>query len=62
MCAETLWWKCHRRMLSDALTVAGWEVTHLLERGKSERHQLWDVARVVDGSLVYDGGAMPLKP
>jgi uncharacterized protein (DUF488 family) len=62
MCAETPWQKCHRRMLSDALTVAGWEVTHLIERGKSEPHHLWDVARVVDGSLVYDGGAIPLDP
>ena len=62
MCAETLWWKCHRRMLSDALTVAGWEVTHLLAKGKSEPHRLWGVARVVDGGLVYDGGALPLEP
>jgi len=60
MCAETLWWRCHRRMLSDRLTVDGWNVVHLLTPGKSEPHQLWDVARVVDGRLVYDGGAMPL--
>jgi uncharacterized protein (DUF488 family) len=61
MCAETLWWRCHRRMLSDLLTVAGWDVTHLIEIGKSEPHRLWDVARVVDGALVYDGGAIPLS-
>jgi uncharacterized protein (DUF488 family) len=62
MCAETLWWRCHRRMLSDALTVAGWEVTHLLDVGKSEPHRLWDVARIVEGGLVYDGGAIRLPP
>jgi uncharacterized protein (DUF488 family) len=62
MCAETLWWRCHRRMLSDLLTVRGWDVTHLLAPGKSEPHRLWDVARVVDGTLVYDGGALPLTP
>ena len=62
MCAETPWWKCHRRILSDALTVASWDVTHLLDRGKSEPHRLWDVARVVDGGLVYDGGTIPLEP
>lgn len=62
MCAETLWWRCHRRMLSDLLTVRGWEVTHLLRRGKAEPHRLWDVARVVDGVLLYDGGAIPLGP
>jgi uncharacterized protein (DUF488 family) len=61
MCAETLWWKCHRRMLSDRLTVDGWSVTHLLAPGSSEPHQLWDVARVVDGGIVYDGGVMRLR-
>jgi len=60
MCAETLWWRCHRRLLSDRLTVDGWDVVHLLAPGKSEPHRLWDVARVADGRLVYDGGAIPL--
>ena len=61
MCAETHWSKCHRRLLSDRLTVGGWTVTHLLAPGSSEPHQLWDVARVVEGTIVYDGGAMPLR-
>lgn len=61
MCAETLWWRCHRRMLSDRLTADGWDVTHLIGPGKSEPHRMWDVARVVDDRLVYDGGAMPLR-
>ena len=61
MCAETHWSQCHRRMLSDRLTVDGWNVVHLLAPGKSEPHQLWEVARVADGVLVYDGGAMPLR-
>ena len=60
MCAETLWWRCHRRMLSDRLAVDGWSVVHLLAPGKSESHRLWDVARVVDDDLVYDGGAVEL--
>lgn len=60
MCAETAWWHCHRRMLSDRLTVDGWEVVHLLAPGKSEPHRMWEVARVVNGRLVYDGGAIPL--
>ena len=55
LCAETLWWRCHRRMLSDVLTVRGWEVIHLLAPGKSGPHRLWDVARVAGGTLVYDG-------
>ena len=61
MCAETLWWRCHRRMLSDLLTVRGWEVEHLLGPGKAEPHRLWDVARPTEGHLVYDGGALPLE-
>ena len=60
MCAETPWWRCHRRMLADRLTVDGWDVVHLLAPGKSEPHRIWAVARVVDGRLVYDGGAIPL--
>lgn len=60
MCAETLWWRCHRRMLSDALVVRGWEVIHLLAPGKSEAHRLWDTARVIDGRIVYDAGTLGL--
>ena len=62
MCAETLWWRCHRRMLSDLLVARGWDVIHLLGPGKSEPHRMWDVVRVVDGALVYDAGAIPLRP
>jgi uncharacterized protein (DUF488 family) len=60
MCAETLWWRCHRRLIADRLTVDGWSVTHLLAPGKSERHVLWDAARTLDGHLVYDAGTLPL--
>lgn len=60
MCAETLWWRCHRRLIADRLTVDGWTVTHLLALGKSERAVLWDVARTLDGHLVYDAGTLPL--
>jgi len=60
MCAETLWWRCHRRLIADRLTVDGWTVTHLFAPGKSEPHVLWDVARSLDGHLVYDAGTLPL--
>ena len=60
MCAETLWWRCHRRLIADRLTVDGWSVTHLFAPGKSEPHVLWDVARTGDGQLVYDAGTLPL--
>ena len=29
MCAEAVWWRCHRRMIADALVVRGWTVEHL---------------------------------
>ena len=60
MCAETLWWRCHRRMIADQLTVDGEAVTHLLAPGKSESHALWDAARIHDGHLVYDAGTLGL--
>jgi uncharacterized protein (DUF488 family) len=60
MCAETLWWRCHRRLIADRLTVDGWTVTHLLAPGKIEPHTLWDAARTLDGHLVYDAGTLPL--
>ena len=60
MCAETLWWRCHRRLIADRLTVDGWQVTHLFAPGKSEPHVLWDAARTEGGRLVYDLGTLPL--
>ena len=60
MCAETLWWRCHRRLIADRLTVDGWTVTHLFAPGKSEPHVLWDAARTLDGHLMYDAGTLPL--
>lgn len=59
MCAETLWWRCHRRMLSDRLAVDGWDVIHILAPGKTEPHRLWDAARVEDGRIVYDRDDRP---
>lgn len=56
MCSETLWWRCHRRLLGDALLVHGFEVLHLLGPSKSQLHKLHEDARVEDGWPVYDGG------
>lgn len=59
MCAETLWWQCHRRLLSDRLVADGWEVLHVLAPGKTEPHRLWDIARAEGSRLVYDVGTLP---
>jgi uncharacterized protein (DUF488 family) len=39
MCAETLWWRCHRRLIADALVRDGLQVEHLLDRVPGRRHQ-----------------------
>jgi uncharacterized protein (DUF488 family) len=54
MCSESLWWRCHRRLLSDALLVRGCEVLHLMDGGRIDRHPLSSAARVDGDRLVYD--------
>lgn len=54
MCAESMWWRCHRRMLADALTARGCTVLHLMARGRSDPHRLHPTARVVGTRVVYD--------
>ena len=51
MCAEALWWRCHRRLVADALTVRGWHVRHLLPDGRLAEHALPEFA-VVDGTTL----------
>jgi uncharacterized protein (DUF488 family) len=55
MCAETLWWQCHRRLIADALVVRGREVVHLLGPTERQPHKLHPDLRVDDqGWPVYD--------
>jgi len=58
MCSESLWWRCHRRLLADFVSVArGVEVRHLMHDGRVEAHRLSPGLRLrADGLLVYDGG------
>lgn len=39
MCAEALWWRCHRRLIADALTGRGWRVVHIGSDGRTAEHQ-----------------------
>jgi uncharacterized protein (DUF488 family) len=58
MCAESLWWRCHRRLLADALVLlSGTDVVHLFHDGRLEPHRPTGAARVEDGRLVYDVGS-----
>ena len=57
MCSEAVWWRCHRRLVSDLLVVRGWEVLHILGPRPPEPHRLSAHALVVDGVLTYPGPA-----
>ena len=58
MCAETLWWRCHRRLIADAATIlSGAAVWHLGHDWRLSAHQLTPgVRRGPGGKLVYDAG------
>ncbi|HEX7295650.1 MAG TPA: DUF488 domain-containing protein [Pyrinomonadaceae bacterium] len=55
MCAESVWWKCHRSLISDYLKANGHEVIHILAANKTEVHPYTSAARIVDGELSYEG-------
>jgi uncharacterized protein (DUF488 family) len=55
MCAETLWTRCHRRLIADLLTARGHEVVHLIRPERSEPHELWAEAETRDGKLYLCG-------
>lgn len=55
MCAETPWWKCHRRLIAELLTARGHEVTHLLGPGRSQPHALYDESEIRAGKLFLCG-------
>ncbi len=55
MCAETLWVRCHRRLISELLAARGHEVVHLLGPTRAERHKPWDEAEYRDGRLYLCG-------
>jgi uncharacterized protein (DUF488 family) len=57
MCSEGLWWRCHRRIISDYLAVRGWDVEHVMPDGKLRPHVIAPFARVVEGKIVYDGAS-----
>lgn len=57
MCAESVWWRCHRRLLADAAQLRWREqVQHLMHDGRLQPHVLTEGVRVDHGELVYDVG------
>jgi uncharacterized protein (DUF488 family) len=58
MCAEAVWWRCHRRIIADYLIAAGETVFHILAANRIERARMTEAARPgPDGTLVYPAGA-----
>ena len=58
MCAEAVWWQCHRMLLSDALTARGVVVEHIMsQRGQRalQPHRLTPFARIAGGRVSYPG-------
>jgi uncharacterized protein (DUF488 family) len=53
MCAESLWWRCHRGLIADALRWLGFEVIHILGPGSTATHPYTAAVRMVGGRLTY---------
>lgn len=53
MCAEAVWWRCHRSLVSDYLKAKGWTVLHIMATGKTEEHPYTSPARIVGDRVVY---------
>jgi uncharacterized protein (DUF488 family) len=53
MCAEAVWWRCHRSLISDYLKARGIEVMHIFEANKTEPHPYTSAAHIVNGKLSY---------
>src|SRR5438128_6616922 len=53
MCAEAVWWRCHRSLISDYLKSRGIDVMHILGTNRVELHPFTPAARIVDGTLSY---------
>ena len=60
MCAEAVWWRCHRQIVADVLVARGVDVRHITSSAAAAPHALTDFARVAgDGRITYPGVAAP---
>jgi uncharacterized protein (DUF488 family) len=58
MCAETVWWRCHRRLVADLLVARGTPVVHLLRPDDARPHRLGDEAEARQGRLYVCGSVV----
>jgi uncharacterized protein (DUF488 family) len=59
MCAEAVWWRCHRRIIADYLLLHGLDVIHLMGEGRAEPARMTAAATERDGRLVYPAPDSP---
>ncbi len=63
MCSESLWWRCHRRLIADALVLClGFEVLDLMHDGGLVPHRVTEGARLDGNLVVYDALTLPAGP
>ncbi len=55
MCAEAVWWRCHRSLIADYLKANELKVVHIIDANKTEDHSFTSAARIVEGKLSYQG-------
>ena len=60
MCAEAVWWRCHRSLIADYLKAQGIEVIHIMDANKTEPHPFTSAAKIVDGTLDYSAAEREL--
>ena len=58
MCAEAVWWRCHRSLVADYLKARGVEVLHVLGSNKVDSHPYTPAARIVNGELSYGADSL----
>lgn len=55
MCSEAVWWRCHRRIITDYLLADGISVLHITGKGKATPAVMTEAARIAgSGGLIYD--------
>lgn len=64
MCAEAVWWRCHRGLISDVFKLHDTRVLHIMGPGEPREHPWTSAAHVVDGRLDYtaDQHELPMRP
>lgn len=62
MCAEAVWWRCHRALIADVLKLRGIEVVHILDASHAQPHPYTAPARIIDGRLLYPPAQPGLFP